>query len=159
MTEQNKNEVAELEIKWRENFEKEFIKNPYAMKFDLAKKENGEYEQGAVQSKWLWFLAGCKAAQVEMLVSDEKLNEYVGKIYSLEEKLKDREQEIEKWKKCASDNEQFWQFKRTQLLGQLKERNELIKEFIRLMVNTSMYFGSEDAKRICDQARKMVGEE
>ena len=125
------------------------------MKFDLAKKENGEYEQGAVQSKWLWFLAGCKTREAE--IDELKLSQPIYSRREIENKLKSHEQEIERLKNRVKElgfNNDYVE----EVENKNWERDELIKEFLRLMLNTSMYFASEDARNVCDRARKMVGE-
>ena len=74
----------------------------------------------------------------------------------MENKLKNRDQEISRLK---AEVHELKHGKHHKYCDQwIKERDELIKEFLRLMLNTSMYFASEDARNVCDRARKMVGE-
>jgi hypothetical protein len=64
-----------------------------------------DYEDAKIQERWMDYLAACKK----------------------------RQEDVDKWRKCASDNEQFWQFKRTEMLNQIEKRDKLLSHILGVM--------------------------
>lgn len=190
--------TPEQEKKWQEEFEKEFFAIPYAMKIDLLKNNKGEYEQGAVQSKWLWYQCARKTSQVEIdklkhirycpecgnedfREPEEKgryqcnnrscLQEWFSDVDYLSEthkltlqsktkKLKSLEQENERLK--SQQKEYHLDMYKTagfqsDLHRQLKERDELIREAIRMF---ELRDPSDDDNfyEWIEKTKKLVGE-
>lgn len=67
---------------------------------------------------------------------------------------KKAEEEIDEWKKCTSDNEQFWQFKRTEFIQENLELKALVSDFVEVMQDTSMRNACKKARELCEKAEK-----
>jgi hypothetical protein len=72
------------------------------------------------------------------------------------------EEEIDKWKKCSSDNEQFWQFRRTEMLQEIESLKKELGELRK--ANYEVESGNHDTalvdikklRSLVEQARLMI---
>jgi hypothetical protein len=94
----------------------------------------GKYTIGDVEKCWQFYLAGGKASQ----------------------------EEVDKWKKCSSDNEQFWQFRRTEMLQEIESLKKELEELRK--ANYEVESGNHDTalvdikklRSLVEQARLMI---
>ena len=156
----------DLEKKWREEFDNKFY-------FQRSSETDncGEYISGSRAIAWQVYLSARKAAQVE--IDKLELSQPVYIRREMENKLKDRDQEI---KRLKNKNERFDSFCKEWVYGEenpdyyktmgekIKERDELIKE-LRSLGTCDIDCDGVKCSKTCkkksmifEKARKLIGE-
>lgn len=156
MSEGNKNEVSDLEKKWMREFD-----NKFSSQWSSETDNCGEYISGSRAIAWQVYLSARKSAEVEI---DGYLKAANMTIERLRNKLKDRDQEIERLKaarRISTDTNQIFY---DQLKKQLKEREEMIREAIpyahKMLWDARTGGFPEDVKEYevwLEKAHKLVG--
>jgi uncharacterized protein YicC (UPF0701 family) len=84
--------------------------------------------ENAVANFKAGYLARANKDREEIALNNEIIKSGERLISSMEKEILALKEEIEKWKRCSQDNEQFWQFKRTDMLEEILRLKEIIKQ-------------------------------
>ena len=152
----------DLEKKWRKEFD-----NKFSSQWSSETDNCGEYISSSRAIAWQVYLSARKAAQVEkenqFNSMDSLIKKHAAIIETRNAQLKDRDQEIERLKIVEFSSHQI-ELDRNNLLEELKERDDLIKELI-LFDDCDEHCsdgrhskGCKKRSELVKKARKLAGE-